>query len=108
VYSKSSPSPDLYCIEIQRHSKDLGVSIVLQATCELMARREVLRLFPEFKNSLVLMQVFLVQYVEIDWNSGRSFVIKQTKRPEMPPCIAKKYGVKRPKLPRLKKEGEEE
>ena len=107
MYSESSPSPDLYCVEIQRHPRDLGVSIVLPATCELMARREAFRLFPEYKHSLVLMKVFLTQYVEIDWDSGRSIVVKQTRRPEIPPCIAAKVGLKRKKLPRIEPEGKE-
>jgi hypothetical protein len=104
VYSKSIPSPDLFCVEIQRSPQDLGVSLVLQANCELMARREALRLFPEYRQNLALLEVYLAQYVEIDWDSGRSVVVKQEKRPELPPCIAKKYGVKRPKLPRLEQE----
>jgi hypothetical protein len=103
--TKISSVPDLFCVEIKRHPRDLGVSVVLPANCELMARREVLRLFPEYKHNLVLMQVFLAQYAEIDWESGRCIVVKQEKRPQIPPCIAKKFGVKRPKLPRLEDEG---
>ena len=105
MYSESSPSPDLYCIEIQRHEGDLGLSVVLAATCELMARREVLRLFPEFKHDLVLMQVFLAQYAEIDWETGRSIVVKQRQRPEVPPCVAAEAKPERKKLPRLEDEG---
>jgi len=105
VYSKSSPSPDLYCIEIQRHSKDLGVSIVLPATCELMARCEVLRLFPEYRHTAVAVQVYLARYVELDWDSGRSIVVKQRGRPEVPPCVAAKAKPERKKLPRLEDEG---
>jgi hypothetical protein len=71
-----------------------------------MARREVLRLFPEYKDSLVLMDVFLAQYAEVDWESGRSVVIKQRRRPEIPACIAKKVGMTRLKLP-LDEEGRE-
>ena len=105
--SKLAPSvPDLFCIEIKRHTRDLGVSIVLQATCELMARREVLRLFPEYKHNLVLMQVSLVRYVEIDWESGRTIVIKKKKRREIPAAVAEisKSFVQNP--PRLKGEAE--
>lgn len=72
-----------------------------------MARREVLRLFPEYMHSLVLMKVFLTQYVEIDWDSGRSVVVKQTRRPEIPPCIAARVGLKRKKLPHIEPEGKE-
>ena len=71
-----------------------------------MARREVLRLFPEYKHSLVLMKVFLTQYVEIDWDSGRSFVVKRKRRPEIPPCIAAKVRMSK-KLPRIEPEGNE-
>ncbi len=53
VSDKIHPVPSLYCVEIQRHPRDLGISIVLPATCELMARCEVLRLFPEYRNSVV-------------------------------------------------------
>ena len=64
-----------------------------------MARRDVLRLFPEYKDSIVLMDVFLAQYAEVDWESGRSIVIKQRRRPEIPACVAQKVGMKRLKLP---------
>jgi len=105
VYSKSSPSPDLYCVEIQRHTRDLGISIVLPATCELMARCEVLRLFPEYRHSVVAVQVYLARYVELDWDSGRSIVVKQRRRPQIPACVAAVDKPRRPKLPRLEEEG---
>jgi hypothetical protein len=105
VYSESNSSPDLYSVEIQRHPKDLGVSVVLPATCELMARREALRLFPEYKHNLVLMEVHLAQYAEIDWDSGRSIVVKQRRRPVVPPCVAAEAKPERKKLPRLEDEG---
>ena len=106
MYREFSPSPDLYCVEIQRHPKDLGISVVLPATCELMARREVLRLFPEFKYNLVLMQVYLARYVELDWDSGRSIVVKQRRRPEVPPCVSAEAKPERKKLSRLEEEGD--
>ena len=106
MYRESNLSPDLYCVEIQRHPQDLGISVVLPATCELMARREVFRLFPEYKHSFVLMQVYLVQYVELDWDSGRSIVVKQRRRPEVPPCVSAEAKPERKKLPRLEEEGD--
>jgi hypothetical protein len=105
VYSDSIPSPDLFCVEIKRYPKDLGVSIVLTATCELMARRDVLSLFPEYKHSLVLMKVFPVRDVELDFDSGRSIVVKQRRRPVVPPCIAAVAKPERKKLFRLDDEG---
>jgi hypothetical protein len=107
VYSKSSPSSDLYCVEIQRYPKDLGISVVLPAMCELMARREVLRLFPEFKHGFPLMEVYLAQYAEIDWDSGRSIVVKQRRRPTIPACVAAEAKLEREKPVRLEDEGAE-
>ena len=104
--SESSPSTDLYCVELKRHPNDLGLSIVLQATCDLMARRDVFRLFPEFQHSLVLMHVYLARYAEIDWESGRTIVAKLRRRLEVPPCIAANAKSERPKLPRLEEEGD--
>jgi hypothetical protein len=98
-------APELYCVEIQRHPRDLGISIVLQATCELMARCEVLRLFPEYKHSLILMQIYRARYVEVDSDSGRSIVVKQRRRPQIPACVAAEDKQRRLKLPRLEEEG---
>jgi hypothetical protein len=107
VSDKISHVPELFCVEIRRYSRDLGVSLVLPATCELTARREALRLFPEFKHSLVLMQVFLAQYAEIDWESGRSLVVKQRRQPAIPACVVAEAKRERKKLPRIE-EGDAE
>ena len=72
-----------------------------------MALRETLRLFPEYKQNFVLMEVYLAQYAEIDWDSGRNVVVKQVKRPEIPASIAAKVGLKRLKLPRIEEGGTE-
>jgi hypothetical protein len=69
-----------------------------------MARLEALRLFPEFKHSLVLMQVYRARYIEHDWDSGRTIVVKQKRRPEVPPCVAAEAKPERKKLPRLEDE----
>ena len=107
MYGESNPSPDLYCVEIQRSPQDLGISVVLPATCELMARHAVLRLFPEYRQSLVLVQVYRAQYAEIDWEFGRSMVVKQRQRPTIPACVAAEAKHERTKLPRIEEEGTE-
>jgi hypothetical protein len=71
-----------------------------------MARCEVLRLFPEYKHGFPLMQVYLAQYVELDWDSGRSIVVKQRRRPEVPPCVSAEAKPERKKLPQLEEEGD--
>jgi len=70
-----------------------------------MARREALRLFPEYKHSFPLMQVYLAHYVEIDWETGRSIVAKQRQRPAIPAGVVAKAMPERKKLPRLEDEG---
>jgi hypothetical protein len=70
-----------------------------------MARREAFRLFPEFQHSLVLMQVYLARYAEIDWESGRCIVAKQTRRPKIPPCVTAEGKPERMRFPRLEDEG---
>jgi hypothetical protein len=69
-----------------------------------MARREALRLFPEFKHGLVQMQVFLAQYAEIDWETGRSIVVKQRRRSLIPASIAAKAKPKLMKRPQIDEE----
>lgn len=107
VYRDSNSSFDLYCVEIQRDPKDLGVSIVLPANCELMARREVFRLFPEFKHNLALIQVYLAKYAEIDWDSGRCIIAKRVRPPTIPDCAANTVKPKRNSLPPIQQEGTE-
>jgi len=103
--TKIQSVPDLFCVEIKRHPKDLGLSLVLQANCELAARHAVLRLYPEYKHSLILMEVYLARYAEIDWDSGRTIIVKQGRRPDVPACVAADAKHERKKLPRLEDKG---
>jgi hypothetical protein len=100
----SASTAELYCVEIQRYPRDLGISIVLPATCELMARCEVLRLFPEYRHGIVSVQVYLARYVELDWDSGRSIVVKQRRRPTIPACVAAETKPERKRPPQLEEE----
>ena len=79
-----SPAPNLYAVEFERHSGDLRVSIIVSATCELMAVVETLRRFPEYLRFASRTDVTLIDYAEIDWESGRCFVSKRQKRPALP------------------------
>jgi len=53
----------------------------------------------------VHVQVYLARYAEIDWESGRTIVAKQRRRPEVPPCVAAVTKPERKKLPRLEDDG---
>lgn len=69
-----------------------------------MARCEVLRLFPEYRHTAVAVQVYLARFAEIDWQSGRSIIIKRERPAEVPPCVAAAKR-ERKSLPRLEEEG---
>ena len=105
MYSNSSASLDLFCVEIKRHPRDLGLSIVFAATSKLAATQAVLRLYPEFKHILVSMQVYRARYAEIDWDSGRTIVVKRRKA-GVPPCISAEAKPESKRLPRLEDDGE--
>ena len=88
--------PDLYCVQIRRHARDLCVSIVLPATSELMAKREAFRLFPEYKYGFKQTRVFPVRYVELDWDNSRYTIAQREERPELlPGFVAPKRQRKR-------------
>jgi hypothetical protein len=77
------PAPGVFAVEIKRYPKDLGVSIVIPATCELAARLCVLKLFPEYHCQATRISVRSVKYVELDWENGRFLVIQQHKLPSI-------------------------
>ena len=79
--------PNLYAVEFERHSGDLRVSIIVSATCELMAVVETLRRFPEYLRFASQTDVILIDYAEIDWQTGRCFVGKRQKRPAIPALL---------------------
>jgi hypothetical protein len=94
-------SPSFLVKLLERHPRNIGISVVLPATCELMARHTALRLFPEYKHIFPHIQVFLAQYAEIDWDSGRTIIVTHRRRPQIPACIAAEVKPERKRLPRL-------
>ena len=77
-----TPAPALYAVEFES-DRYLGVSVILPATCALAARMKAWRLFPEHKRLATVTRVHRVEYVEIDWQTGRTIVVKQQKRPAL-------------------------
>ena len=75
---------DIYVVEFVRLARDLGVSVIVRANCEVVARLQAWRLFPEYKRLASLTLVHLLDYAEIDWQTGRCFVIKRQKRKPIP------------------------
>jgi hypothetical protein len=106
VTNNISPASNLYCVEFE-FERRLGASLILPATCEMAARLRALTLFPEYKRNATGVSVFPVKYVELNWQTGRCLVIKQSKRPAVSFSKADAIGAphNRKELPRLEEEG---
>jgi len=74
-----SSAPNMYAIEFEFDRK-LGVSLILSSTCALAARMKAFRRFPEYKRLATAVHLHSVEYVEIDWQTGRTIVVKQRDR----------------------------
>jgi hypothetical protein len=85
VYINISPAPDLYVVEFA-FPRHLGISIIIPATCGLAAQLRAWTMFPEYKRTASRTSVHPVEYVEIDWQTGRSIVMKQTTPPAIATC----------------------
>ena len=79
MYIDISPAPDLYVVEFA-FPRHLGISVILPATCGLAAKLRAWTMFPEHKRTASRTNVYPVEYVEIDWQTGRSIVMKQKAR----------------------------
>jgi hypothetical protein len=72
----------MYCVEINgRHPGDLGISVIVLAEGVVEAVAEVRRMHPEYvgrakKNG----RVYEVAHLEIDWDSGRTFITRKKLR----------------------------
>lgn len=78
------PTPtaqDLYVVDFVRHPGDLGVSIIVRAISGIAAQLEAFRLFPEYKRQSYDTFPHLLDYAEIDWETGCCFVVKRKRRP---------------------------
>jgi hypothetical protein len=81
VYELNTPNQDIYIVEFERH---LGVSLILRAECEVAATLQAWRRFPEYKRIASRTRVSALDYAEVDWETGRCFVVKLQKRTPIP------------------------
>jgi hypothetical protein len=89
VYYKVSeqffpPPKDLFVVDFLRHPGDLGVSVIVRANCGIGAQLEAFRLFPEYKRLSYDTIPHLLDYAEIDWQSGQCFVMRRKRRLPIP------------------------
>jgi hypothetical protein len=75
----SPPAKDLYVVDFIRHPGDLGLSVIVRANSTIAAQLEAFRLFPEYKWRESFPH--LLDFAEIDWNSGRCIVMRRKRRP---------------------------
>jgi hypothetical protein len=52
VYELNPSNQDIYLVEFERHPGDLGVSVIVRANCDVVAKHEAWRLWPEYKRLL--------------------------------------------------------
>jgi hypothetical protein len=88
VYELNPPNQHIYIVEFERHPGDLGVSLILRAECEVAARLQAWRRFPEHKRLSSQTRVSALEYAEVDWQTGRVLIIKRKRRPAIPPLLA--------------------
>jgi hypothetical protein len=55
-------------------------------------------LFPEYKRDTKRTSVHPIKYVEIDWQNGRTIILKQKRQPHIPT-----FGIQEPNAPRKRK-----
>jgi hypothetical protein len=80
-----SPAPDIYLVEfILGRQPQRRISIILPATCGLAAMTGAWSLFPEYKRDAKRTSVHAVKYVELDWLSGRTIIVKQKPQRHIP------------------------
>jgi hypothetical protein len=62
----------------------LGISIILPATCALSAQLKAWNLFPERRRRALSTTVYAADYCEVDWETGRCFMAKRQKVETIP------------------------
>ena len=85
MYINISSAPNIYVVEFA-FPRHLGISVIIPATCGLAAELRAWTMFPEYKRTASRTSVYPVEYVEIDWQTGRSIVMKQKARLAAPTC----------------------
>jgi hypothetical protein len=73
--NESCPAPDLYAVDFEAE-KHLIASVILTATCALAARSRAWELFSEHKRRATGTRVYRVEYVEMDWETNRTIMLR--------------------------------
>ena len=73
--------PRMYAVNFEKHPGDLGLTAIVLADAPGAALEKIFNLFPEYLRVGRRGHVFEIDYAEIDWDTGRSFVLQVKKRP---------------------------
>jgi len=73
--------PRMFAVEFERPAGNLAFSVIVPATDHLPTLEKVHTMFPEFRRTSRQGRVHEVAHVEIDWDIGRTFVIKRRRWP---------------------------
>lgn len=74
------PPRRLFCVEATRWEGDLGLAVVLVERDSDFALAEFHRLYPELTRRGTCGRVYPADFAEIDFETGRSFVIRRKYR----------------------------
>ena len=67
----------MYSVDFENRPGDLGVTAIVLADAPEAALEKVCKLFREYRRVSCRDHVFEVEYAEIDWETGRAFVIQR-------------------------------
>jgi len=71
----------MFAVDFKNHPGDLGTTAIVLADAPEAALEKAFNMFPEYRRASRPGQVFEIDYAEIDWDTGRNFVIQVKKRP---------------------------
>jgi hypothetical protein len=73
----------MYAVDFKNRPGDLGTTAIVLADAPEAAQEKAFDMFPECRRAGRPGRVFEIEYAEIDWDTGRNFVIQARKRPPM-------------------------
>ena len=77
----SDTNPRMFAVDFKRLPGDLGTTAIVLADSPETALERALNMFLEYRRATRPGHVFEIEYAEIDWDTGRDFVIQVKKRP---------------------------
>jgi hypothetical protein len=74
----------MFAVEFGGETGEMHISVIVLANGSLEALDKAWRLFPEYKHESRGGHVYMVEYVEVDWHSGRTLIVR---RRDVPPTL---------------------